>query len=136
MPLCSLGSIDSYSDLILRRFSRPRASFAPFCLFIALNLAILPACSNQGPDQREPLSDGEVTPVSIQEVQEAHTPAWMSIPGVVGTGIGQCDGAPCIKVFVAQKTSEVDRQIPDEIEGYPVSVEVTGPFRALDPDSG
>jgi hypothetical protein len=59
----------------------------------------------------------------------------MSIPGVVGTGIGQCDGEPCIKVFVVQRTTEVDRQIPDQIEGYPVSVEVTGPFRALDPDS-
>ncbi len=98
-------------------------------------MAILPACSNHGGGQQEPDSNGEVTPVSIQEVQEAHTPAWMSIPGVVGTGIGQCDGEPCIKVFVAQRTTEVDRQIPDQIEGYPVSVEVTGPFRALDPDS-
>jgi hypothetical protein len=105
-------------------------------LFIALNLAILQACSNQRSGQSEPLSDREVTPVSIQEVQEAHTPAWMSIPGVVGTGIGRCDGEPCIKVFVAQRTSEIDRRIPDHVEGYPVSVEVTGPFRALDPDSG
>ena len=74
--------------------------------------------------------------MSIEEVQEAHTPEWMSIPGVVGTGIGKCGDLPCIKVFVAQKTPEVDRQIPDQVEGYPVRVEVTGPFRALDPDSG
>jgi hypothetical protein len=100
--------ISPSNSVSVRRFRVASAR----CLFIGLNLAILPACSNHGGGQQEPDSNGEVTPVSIQEVQEAHTPAWMSIPGVVGTGIGQCDGEPCIKVFVAQRTTEVDRD-PD-----------------------
>ena len=70
--------------------------------------------------------------MSIEEVLKAHTEAWMSIPGVVGTGIGKCDGAPCIKVFLGQETSELKEAIPDSVGGYRVEVEVTGPFRALD----
>jgi hypothetical protein len=53
----------------------------------------------------------------------------MSVPGVVGTAIGRCDGLPCIKVLVAQKTRAVEEKIPATAEGYPVTVEVTGPFR-------
>lgn len=70
---------------------------------------------------------------TIQEVQEAHTQAWMRVPGVVGTGIGRCDGEPCIVVFAARMTEEIEAEIPDEVEGYPVRVEVTGPFRPRQP---
>ncbi len=104
-------------------------------LYAAVILSAVTACAGGGAGEG-PGSTGETVSRSIAEVQEAHTPDWMEIPGVVGTGIGQCDGVPCIKVFVAQKTPEVDRQIPEQVEGYPVRVEVTGPFRALDPDSG
>ncbi|MGH7556702.1 MAG: hypothetical protein ACREMD_02760, partial [Gemmatimonadota bacterium] len=67
---------------------------------------------------------------SIEEVLDEHTPAWMEVPGVVGTGIGLCDGRRCIRVFVAERTLEVEREIPTEIEGYRVDVVVTGEFEA------
>jgi hypothetical protein len=70
-----------------------------------------------------------MSPPSIEEVLLRHTRAWMSVPGVVGTAIGRCDGLPCIKVLVAQKTRAVEEKIPATAEGYPVTVEVTGPFR-------
>lgn len=54
----------------------------------------------------------------------------MSLPGVVGTAIGRCDGLPCIRVLVARKTRAVEQQIPLSVEGYPVRVDVTGEFRA------
>jgi hypothetical protein len=94
--------------------------------------AILPAavrCASDGAGEHE--IPGDAVSRSIQEVQETHTPEWMSILGVVGTGIGSCDDLPCIKVFVAEHTPELD-QIPDEVEGYRVEVEMTGPFRAQD----
>ena len=69
---------------------------------------------------------------SIIEVQEAHADAWEALDGVVGTGVGECDGEPCIKVFVRQKTAELQEEVPREVEGYPVRLEVTGPFRARD----
>ena len=67
----------------------------------------------------------------IQEVLEEHTERWLATPGVVGTAIGELEGRPCLKVFVAGKTDELRAKIPITLEGYPVVVEETGEFRAL-----
>ena len=69
---------------------------------------------------------------SIIEVQEAHADAWEALDGVVGTGLGRCDGEPCIKVFVREKTTALEDEIPSRVEGYPVRLEITGPFRSRD----
>lgn len=67
---------------------------------------------------------------SIEEVQEAHTPEWMELPGVVGTGIGLCeDEEPCIRVFLQAPSPEAEAAIPERVEGYRVELVVTGPFR-------
>jgi hypothetical protein len=55
----------------------------------------------------------------------------MSIPGVVGTAQGLCDGQPCIKVLVIQKTPEIEEKIPETLEGYPVEIEPTGEIKPL-----
>ena len=67
---------------------------------------------------------------TIQTVLKEHTDKLMALPGVVGTGLGECSGKPCIKVFVVKKTPN---QIPSTLEGYTVAVQETGKFRALDP---
>jgi hypothetical protein len=67
----------------------------------------------------------------IEEVLKKHTPELMSTPGVVGTAQGLCDGQPCIKVFAAEKTRDLEEKIPESLEGYPVMIEETGRFRAL-----
>jgi hypothetical protein len=68
---------------------------------------------------------------AIAEVLKEHSRAILSIPGVVGTGQGLCDGQPCIKVYVIQETPELDQKIPRMLEGYPVTIEETGEIRAL-----
>ena len=70
---------------------------------------------------------------TIEQALADHTDSLMSLPGVVGTAQGLCDGQPCIKVFVVKKTPELLRQIPAEIEGYTVAVEETGEIKALEP---
>ena len=70
---------------------------------------------------------------TIQAVLKENTDKLMALPGVVGTGLGECSGKPCIKVFVMKKTPELLKQIPSTLEGYTVAVEETGAFRALDP---
>ena len=70
---------------------------------------------------------------TIEEALRDHTNSLMSLPGVVGTGQGLCDGQPCIKVFIVKKTPELLGQIPAEIEGYTVAVEETGEIKALEP---
>ena len=71
---------------------------------------------------------------AIQEVLKKHTAELMSLPGVVGTAQGLCDGKPCIKVFIIEKTPELNRKIPETLEGYPVMIEETGEIRALPED--
>ena len=67
----------------------------------------------------------------IEEVLREHTKELMSLTGVVGTAQGLCDEKPCIKVYVIEKTSELDQKIPRMLKGYPVMIEETGEIRAL-----
>lgn len=55
----------------------------------------------------------------------------MAVPGVVGVGIGDCNGNECIVVLVQERTAQIDRQIPGTLDGYPVYIEVSGPIKAL-----
>ena len=68
---------------------------------------------------------------TIEEVLKEHTEELMSIPGVVGTAEGLCDGNPCIKVFVIKFTPELEQKILNILEGYAVEVVETGEFKAL-----
>jgi ribosomal protein S19 len=68
---------------------------------------------------------------TIAEVIKNHARELMAIPGVVGAGQGLCEGNPCIKVFVIQKTPEIEKRIPNFLENYPVTIEETGPIKAL-----
>lgn len=72
----------------------------------------------------------EMAAPTIEAVLKKHTDEWMSIPGVVGTGIGACEGNPCIRIFVVKKTPELLQKIPSKLEGFVVDVEETGQIRA------
>ena len=70
--------------------------------------------------------------LSITEVFDANQESIMALPGVVGIGIGEHGGKPCIRVMVETATPAVRAGIPDQLGGYPVVVDETGPIRALD----
>ncbi len=104
--------------------------------FVLLNICtiiaagILTGCSYTGPGD---LEKGRTMPErTIEQVQEEHTDAWMAIPGVEGTAIGLFEGKPCIKIFSSSKPQELRDKIPSTVEGYPVIIEETGAFRALE----
>jgi len=69
---------------------------------------------------------------SIEQVLKEKTDEWMAIPGVEGTAIGLFKGKPCIKVFTSLKPRNLRDKIPLTVEGYPIIIEETGQFRALD----
>ena len=69
---------------------------------------------------------------TIEQVLKERTDEWMAIPGVEGTAIGLFEGKPCIKIFTSSKPQQLRANIPSTIEGYPVIIEETGEFRALD----
>ena len=74
---------------------------------------------------------------TIQEVKEAHERSWMALPGVMGVGIGLCDGDECLRVFVTRASQEVREAIPERVGGYRVELEVTGTVRPRGrPDTG
>lgn len=89
-----------------------------------------PGCRNEHMNAEPKQPVGGKT---IQQVQEEHTPAWMALPGVVGTAIGQCDGRPCILILTAANTEQIRKEIPATVDGYPVVVQYSGPIRARDP---
>ena len=87
------------------------------------------ACSQQVADltQKKPMPEK-----TIESVLKEHTDSLMSLPGVVGTAQGECEGKPCVKVYVVKKTSDLVKQIPVTLEGYAVEIQVTGEIKALD----
>lgn len=68
---------------------------------------------------------------TIEEVKSKYTEKIMKIPGVIGLGIGEEEGETVIKVFVVKKAEEVQRRVPDRLEGYRVVLMETGTIRAL-----
>jgi hypothetical protein len=77
-----------------------------------------------------PAEEDEMTELQrpIEEVQAEYGPRWMELPGVVGHGLALCEEAPCIRVFVSEEIQEARDSIPEQVEGYPVEVVVTGAF--------
>jgi hypothetical protein len=61
--------------------------------------------------------------------QQAHTDALLARRGVVGTAVGlAADGQPVVKIYT---TSAQVQGLPDQLDGVPVEVEVTGEFVAF-----
>ena len=73
-----------------------------------------------------------MTNVNIKEVLKRHTDKLMAVPGVVGVGEGRTQGKQCISIFVVDGRSESLKLLPDNLDGYPVIIEESGEFRALE----
>ncbi len=92
--------------------------------------AILCGCRKDGITKSE---KGYPMPArTIEQVLKENSDAWMAIDGVEGTAIGLYRGKPCIKIFTSVEAQELRGRIPPAVEGYPVIIEQTGVFRALD----
>jgi len=88
---------------------------------------------------REPIAlespQGEVVQrheaiAQAMEVKGRYEKQLLSLPGVVGVGIGLSEGQVVIKVFLEEMTPGVERVLPHMLEGYRVLPEVTGKFIA------
>lgn len=64
-------------------------------------------------------------------VKQRHEKEWLRMEEVTGVGVGLVKGGEIgILVSVTGRTKRVREQIPDQVEGIPVEVNVTGAFRA------
>ena len=68
---------------------------------------------------------------SIMEILQRHSKQLMSIPGIVGVGIGKYKGTLCIKVLVVEKTPELMQKIPPTLENIKVVIEERGIIRPM-----
>ncbi len=97
-------------------------------ILLALSLSLIfSGCRHDSPEREkgDPMSNK-----SIEQVMQVHTAEWMNLPGVVGVGIGEFDGKPCIKIFASKSTPELTRAVGDSVDGFRVAVQVTGEFKA------
>jgi hypothetical protein len=90
--------------------------------------ALLSSC-RPDPPAHAPQEAAEVKP-DIEQVLARHTPELMRIPGVQGTALALCDGAPCIRIFILDDS--VRARLPASLDGHTVSAVVTGAFRTTD----
>jgi len=93
-----------------------------------LLVAALTACLGSRGGAGQGGGSAAVAARSIDEVLAAHNDSLLALPGVVGTAIGLCDGARCIKVLVADSSAATKAKIPLRLEGYRVVVELSGPL--------
>jgi hypothetical protein len=68
--------------------------------------------------------------LSITEAKSRHEGALMKISGVEGVALGECGGRPAIVVYVVRRSPKLVSHIPQTLEGFPVTIEVSGGFSA------
>ena len=83
-----------------------------------------------GENEYQILGLGNPRVVEVMSVQQQHTPKIMAVNDVVGTAIGlSARGEVVMKVYAANPLD--DGAVPDQLDGVPVEVEVTGIFHAM-----
>lgn len=103
------------------------SSFIKTALYIFIFTSIT-ACVNTVNDVRR---EDRMPEDKIADVINRHSREMISIKGVEGIAEGRCNGTPCIKVYVNEKSPELNLKIPNSLEGYPVMIEETGEIKAL-----
>ena len=98
-----------------------------FALITIVLLGLLLSVSWMLLPGKEPL----VSRPAIELVKEQHESELMAVEGVVGVGIGECQGKPCIEVYLTDESSNLRQQIPPQLNGYKVNTKVIGKVEAL-----
>jgi len=66
----------------------------------------------------------------IQSVLAKHEQSLAAIPGVTSVGIGGSPDHPILLVTVERLTDGLRQALPDNLDGFPVTIEVSGAVTA------
>lgn len=73
-----------------------------------------------------------VTEEEAREIKQRHAPRLLQHPGVAGVGVQRdSDGSFYIAVHLSDPAPENQSNLPSELEGCPVRLIASGPFRKL-----
>jgi hypothetical protein len=90
--------------------------------------ALLPLALLPEPETR---ANGDVMPLTIEQVKAANEQRLLALPGVVSVGIGRdAQGRPVIVVGVDKPRPQTQAAVPRELDGYGVRVDIVGTIRA------
>ena len=70
---------------------------------------------------------------AVRRVKERHEARLLTIPGVVGVGVGRSEkviGQAAIEIYVKQATTSLHRELPNSLEGVEVKIVETGEIHA------
>ena len=68
---------------------------------------------------------------SIQDVKKQHEARFLDLPGVVSVGIGlDSNGNQAIIVGLDASNPEIEANIPEMVEGFPVFTKIIGSLKA------
>jgi hypothetical protein len=68
----------------------------------------------------------------INLVKDKYVDDLMKVNGVVGVYVGETEQKQqCITVMVIEETEVIKKEIPKELDGYPVIIEVTGEIKPM-----
>jgi len=65
---------------------------------------------------------------TVKAVKRKHEARLMSLPGVVGVGIGRKEGRDCICLYVKDDDPKIRAALPRTLEEIPVEIIVSGVF--------
>jgi len=93
-------------------------------------LAAAPSCGERRPV--DPVKETMPPVRTISEVLKDHAARLMALEGVAGIYEGALpDGKPCIVVMLTATQPAERKDIPRELEGYPVKLEFGGEIRPM-----
>jgi len=68
--------------------------------------------------------------LTLEEARAELIAELRGLPGLTMIGIGECEGAPCLRVHVVAATGEIREKVPERLGGWPVELLESGPIRA------
>jgi hypothetical protein len=98
-----------------------------FMLLLALSASSSLASQSLDPAQK---ASTTMADTGIEQVIERNVDSIMTLPDVVAVSESLCNKQLCIKILLGAENADTRARLPEQIEGIPVVIEVSGQFFA------
>jgi hypothetical protein len=96
---------------------------------VVILAAVMSACQAQESSNSQlPVSTHSMDDIS--RIIALHQDAIMALDDVVAIGAALCEGEPCIRVLLAKDNPDTLAKLPEQLEGFQVVAETSGPITA------